>query len=94
MKFSEVTTPRSKEQLAKATEEVFMMESLLPESSLSENRAIYHIPSRLVRGFLGREDILDFVNKKLSSGPSPRTVVLKGLVVKGKHRLPLNTAIE
>jgi hypothetical protein len=40
-------------------------------SPLSEDGAIYRIPSRRAYGFVGREDILDLIHKRLSSVPSP-----------------------
>lgn len=49
----------------------------------------YEVPNRRVRQFVGREDILQRIDKALSTGPSPRIAVLQGMGGQGKSQIAL-----
>ena len=49
----------------------------------------YEIPNRRVDGFVGREDILQKIDKALSDGSGPRYAVLQGMGGQGKSQVAL-----
>ncbi|KAK6602111.1 kinesin light chain [Botrytis cinerea] len=55
----------------------------------NNNKSHFIVPNRRVSGFIGREDILDKIEKGLSSESEPRIVVLRGLGGQGKTQIAL-----
>ncbi|MCJ1347669.1 hypothetical protein MMC31_005897 [Peltigera leucophlebia] len=53
------------------------------------NVSYYDIPNRRVVGFVGREDILQKIDKALSDGSGPRYAVLQGMGGQGKSQVAL-----
>ncbi|EDN99634.1 hypothetical protein SS1G_02492 [Sclerotinia sclerotiorum 1980 UF-70] len=54
------------------------------------NKSHFIVPNRRVNGFIGREDILDKIEKGLSSESQSRVVVLRGLGGQGKTQIALD----
>ncbi|KAM0189232.1 hypothetical protein ACHAPC_003237 [Botrytis cinerea] len=55
----------------------------------NNNKSHFIVPNRRVSGFIGREDILEKIEKGLSSESEPRIVVLRGLGGQGKTQIAL-----
>lgn len=53
------------------------------------NKSHFIVPNRRVNGFIGREDILDKIEKGLSSESQSHVVVLRGLGGQGKTQIAL-----
>ncbi|KAF7941945.1 uncharacterized protein EAE97_006782 [Botrytis byssoidea] len=60
-----------------------------PTENINKNHFI--VPNRRVSGFIGREDILNKIEKGLSSESESRIVVLRGLGGQGKTQIALDT---
>ncbi|TGO17030.1 hypothetical protein BTUL_0021g00270 [Botrytis tulipae] len=58
-------------------------------STESNNKSHFIVPNRRVSGFIGREDILNKIEKGLSSEYESRIVVLRGLGGQGKTQIAL-----
>ena len=62
-----------------------------PESKISQSSAneFYLVPSRRIRDFVGREDVLTKIETGFSLGTTPRIVVVRGLGGQGKTQITL-----
>jgi hypothetical protein len=61
-----------------------------PSNALDDKRkSFFEVPNRRARQFIGREDVLERIEKGLSSGEGPRVVVLRGLGGQGKTQVAL-----
>ncbi|KAI9684109.1 MAG: hypothetical protein M1829_003379 [Trizodia sp. TS-e1964] len=60
-----------------------------PPEPEPHTKKYYSVPNHRVRGFIGREDILKEIEDGFSSGPAPRTVVLRGMGGQGKTQIAL-----
>lgn len=61
-----------------------------PSSTPDDNgKTFFEVPNGRVRHFIGREDVLERIEKGFSSGAGPRVVVLRGLGGQGKTQVAL-----
>lgn len=60
-----------------------------PKVAEAQTFSYYEVPSRRVGGSVGRENILQRIDERLSDGLGPRVAVLQGMGGQGKSQVAL-----